>query len=334
MYRLNRTIEFTRWGDFQRWIKNNFLGSRRLPFCLLFEVTNICNLNCSFCAYSKLKRQKGHMPLGVFRKAIDDFGQMGGRYISLTPVVGDPLLDPTLFDKLEVIKANSKILGAYFYTNGVALTPSVSKRLMDFSEKLSIFISWGGFNSESYKRIMGKDFFELVLNNVRAFVGFSAQLKQPFKLTIAIRGPEEERQGSVFQELLSWKKDNLISFESRETFDDWSSSIPQTNILNAGLNLIDKSKKKGVCQYLLMKPMVLLNGKVSACGARDMEGQLIIGDLNKDSFQDIWNGKKLKTLLSEQQSNIYREPCRNCSFYTSVKSPNNRLNERGLNWSK
>lgn len=79
--------------------------------------------------------------------------------------------------------------------------------------------------------------------------------------------------------------------------------------------------------------MVLFNGKVTACGVRDKEGQLIIGDLTKESFQDIWEGKKLKALLSEQESNFYRAPCRTCNFYTSVKSPNNRLNERGLNWS-
>jgi radical SAM protein with 4Fe4S-binding SPASM domain len=161
----------------------------------------------------------------------------------------------------------------------------------------------------------------------------SSQLRQPFKLTIALRGSEEERTGPVFDEISQWEKQNLISVESRDSFDDWSRNVPKSNFSTSKLNLITSDQKTGPCQYLLMKPIILADGQVSACGARDMEGQLIIGDLNKNSFKDIWRGKQIDLLLEEHENNIFREPCRNCNFYTSIYSRENRLNDNRLNWS-
>ena len=67
---------------------------------LVTGVTNICNAKCTFCAYPKVVANKtletGVMPLATFKKAVDEWSALGGQSLDLTPVVGDPLVDPGL----------------------------------------------------------------------------------------------------------------------------------------------------------------------------------------------------------------------------------------------
>ena len=39
---------------------------------------------------------------------------------------------------------------------------------------------------------------------------------------------------------------------------------------------------------------ILSNGSVGVCSCRDIEGEIVIGDVNKSSLEDIWKGKKLQ----------------------------------------
>jgi MoaA/NifB/PqqE/SkfB family radical SAM enzyme len=72
---------------------------------LVTGVTNICNAKCTFCAYPKVVANKtlqtGVMSFEVFKKAVDEWAALGGQSLDLTPVVGDPLVDPGILDKVD-----------------------------------------------------------------------------------------------------------------------------------------------------------------------------------------------------------------------------------------
>ncbi len=59
---------------------------------LRLETVNLCNNDCLICAYRNQERAKTHMSMEVFEKTIGDYADMGGGYVSLTPLVGDVLL--------------------------------------------------------------------------------------------------------------------------------------------------------------------------------------------------------------------------------------------------
>lgn len=89
---------------------------------LNIEVTNICNSNCRFCAYryqDKFCPTKGIMGDAIFEKAVNDFKECGGKFVSLTPFAGEPLLDPSIIERIEFIKKLG--LWAGFFTNGTYL---------------------------------------------------------------------------------------------------------------------------------------------------------------------------------------------------------------------
>ena len=70
---------------------------------LVTGVTNICNAKCTFCAYPKVVANKtlqtGVMSFEIFKKAVDEWSAAGGQDLDLTPVVGDPLVDPGLLER-------------------------------------------------------------------------------------------------------------------------------------------------------------------------------------------------------------------------------------------
>ena len=72
---------------------------------LVTGVTNICNAKCTFCAYPKVVTNKtlqtGVMSFEVFKKAVDEWAALGGQSLDLTPVVGDPLVDPGILQKVD-----------------------------------------------------------------------------------------------------------------------------------------------------------------------------------------------------------------------------------------
>src|SRR5579864_8387439 len=80
---------------------------------LVTGVTNICNAKCTFCAYPKVVANKtlqtGVMSFEVFKKAVDEWAAVGGQSLDLTPVVGDPLVDPGLLDKVEYAVNRARI---------------------------------------------------------------------------------------------------------------------------------------------------------------------------------------------------------------------------------
>ncbi len=56
---------------------------------LHLQVANICNANCIYCAYQFVKHKTGVMDFNIFKNAVDQFTELGGDIISLTPTIGE-----------------------------------------------------------------------------------------------------------------------------------------------------------------------------------------------------------------------------------------------------
>ena len=79
------------------------------PEGISFEVTNICIANCIFCGYQYLERSKTVLPMQLYKKAIDEFSEIGGGNVGFTPVVGDPFLDPDFLEKIRYARNKKNI---------------------------------------------------------------------------------------------------------------------------------------------------------------------------------------------------------------------------------
>lgn len=90
------------------------------------ELTSCCNLRCSYCPQSSLKRNRECMPLKVFEKALDYPFEMN---IVVGHLFGEALLHPDLIRMVQLCQARGLAFG--FSTNTLLLEMDYLKKLMD-----------------------------------------------------------------------------------------------------------------------------------------------------------------------------------------------------------
>lgn len=308
---------------------------RSAPRNFYIEGTNLCNASCVFCAYPQMARPKVEMSMDVFRQVVDEYVAMGGRGVSLTPIVGDPFVDRQLFERLDYLASRQELRGFYFYTNAILMKPATHARLLAYGERLHIHVSLGGFNRESYRQVMGVDQFVLVRRNLSALVEAKRETSSRTGITVHLRGPKADRQGDFWQECLAWQATGLVRLQDTPAFDSWAGKIAASDLRAADLKPMPRPYKRGACQLLFMKPVVLADGRVNACACRDVEAELVIGDLRESSLAEIWHGDGIRDLIERHERGDFPDVCRRCTWYVSIYNPRaalSRANPEALAW--
>jgi MoaA/NifB/PqqE/SkfB family radical SAM enzyme len=124
---------------------------------------NICNANCIFCAYQYNEEPKETMSLELFKRALDSTIELGhvGTVVR-TPVAGEPLADPTLFEKVAYAKSRG-VERVLFTTNGILLRVKENyKHCVDVGLD-TVYISIPGLNRDAYERVYRSTRYEVML---------------------------------------------------------------------------------------------------------------------------------------------------------------------------
>lgn len=306
---------------------------RALPRALHIEGTNACNARCVFCAYDQMQRPKTVMSMPDFERVVEQYAAMGGAWVSLTPIVGDPFVDPHLFARLDFLARCQGIRGFYFFTNAILMTPEASRRLLELGERLTICVSVGGFDAETYERLMGVNRFAAVWENLRAFLEQRERNGGGPRLEIHLRCPREALRGPRWAELREWEDRGAVVVAGIDTYDSWAGKIAGADLARAGLEPRPMPYKRGACELLYMKPVVLADGGVNACACRDVEAELRVGGLPGRSLEQVWNGDAVRALIERHERGDYPDVCRRCTYYVSVYNPfESRIHRPGFNW--
>ncbi|MDJ0736163.1 MAG: radical SAM protein [Nostocaceae cyanobacterium] len=318
-------------------IQSELESIRKIPRNLHIEGTNICNAKCTFCAYPQMERVKETMSMLEFQRIINEYVAMGGNYVSLTPIVGEPFVDRYLFERLDYLNRTPEIKGFYFYTNGILMKPHVSEKLISYGEKLSIYVSWGGFDRQTYKATMGVDYFTLVRQHIEEFINIKRTSNSATALTIALRCPMSNCQGELWEKFQQWRREGLINWYSIDAYDTWAGKVKAEDLKKVGLQPTIMPHKRGACELLYMKPIILANSKVNACACRDVEAELIIGDLKQESLSEIWAGKEIDKIIERHENGDFPDVCKRCTWYTSIynsRKRHSRIYKDALHWSE
>src|ERR1700756_2076350 len=136
----------------------------REPVCLYLEATNRCNLLCTTCPrpYAQLE-PPADMSWQLFTSIVDQIPNLARAVLH---GVGEPMLVRNLPRMVRYLKDR----GTYvlFNTNGTVLNEKNGRALIE-AELDELRVSFDAANAESYKAIRGKNFFNRILRNVRAF---------------------------------------------------------------------------------------------------------------------------------------------------------------------
>jgi MoaA/NifB/PqqE/SkfB family radical SAM enzyme len=136
----------------------------REPVCLYLETTNRCNLLCTTCprTYAELE-PPADMSWPLFTSIVDQIPQLARAVLH---GVGEPMLVKNLPRMVRYLKDR----GSYvlFNTNGTVLNDKNGRALIAAGLD-ELRVSFDAANAETYKAVRGKNFFNRILRNVRAF---------------------------------------------------------------------------------------------------------------------------------------------------------------------
>jgi len=283
------------------------------------ETTNICNANCVFCAYQFQSRPKGVMQDSVFVKVIDEFSDLGGGELSFTPTVGDPLVDPSLVERIKYARSKPNIHKIFMYTNMISLDLIGVNELIK-SGINSIMVSTSGFDAEMYKRVYRSAKYKQMLSNVKKFAQANNDAGRPVDFQVDMRVDRPISQVLGYPDY--HEVECLIGSEKmgvKFRYDNWSGLI-EPGALTGNMKLRRAiPKKRSPCSELYSGPMVYWDGRVGACGCRDINAsELIIGDVRDTHLGEIWFGDAIEQLRREFVTDSIKPICRSCTHYNSV----------------
>jgi len=275
------------------------------------EITNTCNLHCSFC--SPGNRPLGFMPLSVFAEVVKKIDGHT-KYVYLH-VKGEPLLHPQLNEILDICHENK--LNVVLVTNGTLLADK-GEMLLKKQALRQINISLHCF-SELHHNKDRNDYIKEVIE-------FTKQARQQTDKMISLRFWNFEKGDQ------NNNPDNqMILKEIEKEFTPGSDLM---NMLKPGEGLRLKERlfinsdfefswptlsgshynAKGSCRGLRDQVAILYDGTIVPC-CLDAEGIINLGDILSNDLQLIFESERAQKIFNGFINAERVEPlCRRCSF--------------------
>ena len=264
------------------------------------EITNICNLNCSFCI--KENQIKKSMSISNFEnilKKIDGYTD----YIYLH-VKGEPLIHNNLDEILSLTCKYNKYVN--ITTNGVFLKDKVDI-LKKYNNIRQINIS---LHSENNKTNYVEDIMEAVDKLKNIFIVYRFWALKNNKL-----------DNKMLEYLEKIKEKYFIN-------DDMYNKIIKGNNIKIDNNIyINKAKEFewpslsnnyynecGFCYGLKNQIGILVDGTITIC-CLDSFGVSNLGNIFNDNMEKIIDSQKVKNIIKGfNDRKVYLDICRHCSY--------------------
>jgi MoaA/NifB/PqqE/SkfB family radical SAM enzyme len=288
--------------------------TRKAPLFLEIETINHCNASCIFCSYPDMKREKGVMSLPMFQKIVDDYVQMGGGPVSLTPFEGEPLLDPLLKERLAILKKRPETQQVVITTNGLALEKYSDQEIHRLLENVFLIrFSIGGLDSATYQTMFNVDGFSRVMNGIDRLLQIRGNVSDPASLCFAFRTNDPDFETRFKPELDAYREQG-IGISHIHVYTNNCGSLQ--NDATKGL-VVARSpvKKHRTCIYPCMSMVISWDGIVTACCEDSEDKDLQIGCVHKESLAEIWAGRKRSEFLASFARRELFPVCRECSGY-------------------
>jgi len=282
------------------------------PIKLWIELSSRCNLKCRFCYNRKLPpTQKGDMDFGLYTKIIDE---AKGRVHDVNLFHrGEPLLNKDLVPMIAY--ASSKGIKTRIHTNATLLNKKLDRGIVTAGLDLISF-SFDGYTKEAYEKNRAGARFEETIKNIIDFLEVKKQLKSKKPYTVIQVMQDETEIKSV--DVKEQKKIFLNNFKNLP-LDKLVTRVPHNWGGLIKVEGADKRNKiairegKASCTFPWYSLTIFFNGKVFLC-PQDFEGKICLGDVNKETIGEIFNGEAIRKMRRVFRSGVIDNIilCRDC----------------------
>lgn len=267
------------------------------------EITNRCNLNCSFC--SKSNRVKKDMSILEFEKVISKIKDYTS-YIYLH-IKGEPLLHPDLEEILNICSKND--ISVNITTNGINIKSSKDILLNQCVRQVN-------FSLHSYAFDNPDDY----INSINDYVLSASSLgKYSVYRFWAFNGAYTENEKRFISNL-----SNLYNMDVLKLLENSDNIKLSDNVyINKSREFIwpdinnDYYNESSTCYALRDHIGILSDGTVVPC-CLDGEGIISLGNIYTDDLESILKSERFKNMLEGFKNNKKCENlCRHCNFLDS-----------------
>jgi radical SAM protein with 4Fe4S-binding SPASM domain len=287
---------------------------RSLPEVFAIESTNYCNIKCIMCPRGEpdlMQRTLGHMDNALLEKIVND------AQFFTEPCwlhwFGEPLMNPHLFDQMEIAKRRVPNLG--ISTNATLLNKKNREALLR-SPLDSMIIAIDGATKDVYENVRKSErfTFEEVQANAAEFLSLRRKLgrnKPHVTLSIIVM---EETSADLDRFVQFWRDhgaDDVVC----KPYANWGGQYSEifNELAISPTRSMLASPRVHPCKHLWQSLVVTWDGRVVPC-CYDYDAKLVLGDLKTQTFAEIWNGPayvELRRAELEQRNNSVL--CAKCS---------------------
>lgn len=285
-----------------------------MPPFLSVEISNFCNLNCPECLSGSgiMTRERGYMDINLYGKILSEAGLF--LYVLNLYFQGEPMMHPEFFTFLNKFGSYRLIVS----TNGHFLSPDNADRIVR-SDLDRLIISLDGMDQESYSAYRRNGNLQQVINGIRnvsqAKRKYGSDLRLELQFLVNRRNEHQIRDVKRFarevKASVHLKSMQIMNYDNIETWQPSSFRFRRYFKKDGEYHI--KSSLPDRCLRLWFNPVITWDGKVVPC-CFDKDAKYIMGDLNKSSLREIWNGpayRKFRERVLAGRRSI--DICRNCT---------------------
>lgn len=255
------------------------------PAHLKIELTNYCNLACPMCPHAQMQREVGYMKPALFYRILDQ----AAPHVEFVYLhhLGESLFHGRIGDFIRYGRTLGVATG--LSTNATFLDRRKGRLLLESGLDFLV-ISLDGATEKSYQRMRVGGNFASTLENVRAFIALKTQIENSTQVVVQLIVTEHNRH-EIDRFARTWEGQAQVMIKQAR---DWAGQV------TIPLSELDKTGGRSAiqhtpCRMLWTELTVLWDGSVVPC-ANVFERQNVLGDLSRESLDEVWNGAALRAL--------------------------------------
>jgi MoaA/NifB/PqqE/SkfB family radical SAM enzyme len=269
-----------------------------------------CQLNCNFCAKSFQKIPQVSLSLTRFYTIASILIDFGINQFELSPIVGESFLDPHILERVIYLSNHESVEKIVIFTN--LLNYDLVRDVLRYP-KVELNVSIYGIDRTSYTDRTGKNGYDVFIDNLFNLLNFVQKNNIKDQIILYIRCPYEKKKGynlaDKFEVCYNIAKFSGIQIWEASEDTNWEKMIKSDSDSY-------NPERCGICRYAIEDNCVFPNGDITICGWYDVNKYSIIGNIFKQSLEEIYSIKsRYFKLLMEQNEKTYQGICKGCTIY-------------------
>ena len=272
------------------------------PKVIIFEIVAGCNLSCIMCPQPFMTRPRGLMDLDLYKKCVDQIAATDPDTEVWATIMGEVLVyGDRVFDYMEYAK-DAGLRKVYLNSNMVLFEEEMIPRL-ERSRLDKLTIGFDAATKETYDKIRVGGDFATVEENINLLLDAKKRGRLPdLELILQfILQDENQHEEELFKQ--KWLGRG-VTLKIRHRLG-WGTGVPAANLS------LPAEARTMPCPWLMRTMSVHWTGEVAQCDA-EWNGNRYVGDLNRQTIEEVWLGELLRTRQRHLNLDFELEPCREC----------------------